>query len=480
MNYITILNILGWIIGSEGVMMLLPIACAAIYQESVGFYFALVAIVCTVIGFPLTRLKAGNKRFYAREGYVAVALAWIILPLLAAIPYTLSGEIPSYIDAVFEMVSGFTTTGASILPDVEALSRSMLFWRAFTQWIGGMGVLVFLMAVLPLTGGSSSFSLMQAESPGPSVSKLVPHLKETARHLYGLYLGLTIIEFLLLVVGRMPVFDALCSTFCTASTGGFGIWNTSIGGYSTYLQVVITIFMILFGANFTFFFLCVMRRFRDAFRMDEVRWYLAIIAGAILLIAVDVYWKQGGSFLYCFQQSAFQVSSMMTSTGFSSCDFDLWPAFSKAVLFCVMCIGACGGSTGGGIKVSRLLIYFKASYRFIRGLIHPKEIGVVRLDGRKLTAPVINNAMVFLICYIGIYIFSLLLLSLDCESFTSNFTAIAATINNTGPGFDQVGPTCNFAFYNPLSKIVLIFNMLAGRLELFPILILLLPSTWKK
>ena len=480
MNYVTVFNILGWIIGAEGVMMLLPIACAAIYQERAGLYFVLIAVICLAVGFLLTRIKAKNKRFYAREGYVAVALAWIALPLLGAIPLTLSGEIPSYIDAAFEMVSGFTTTGATILSDVEVLSHCMLLWRAFTQWIGGMGVLVFLMAILPLMGGSSSFSMMQAESPGPSVSKLAPHLKETARRLYELYLGLTIVEFLFLLLGRMPVFDAICNTFCTASTGGFGIWNTSIGGYSTYLQVVITVFMILFGTNFVFFFLCALRRFRDALRIDEIKWYLGIMLGAIVLIALNLCWKQGSSFLYAFQQSAFQVASMMTSTGFSSCNFDLWPTFSKAVLFCVMCIGACGGSTGGGIKVSRLLLYFKGAYRYIRALLHPKEVGVVRLDGKKQTTSVISNAIAFLICYIGIYMVSFLLLSLDCESFSSNFTAVAATINNTGPGFDQVGPTCNFAFYNPVSKIVLMFNMLAGRLELFPILILLLPSTWKK
>lgn len=480
MNYITILNILGWIIASEGVMMLLPMACAALYREPTGLYFVPVAVACVAVGLLLTRIKAKNKRFYAREGYVAVALAWIVLPLLAAIPFTVAGEIPSYLDAVFEMVSGFTTTGATILGDVEALSRCMLFWRAFTQWIGGMGVLVFLMTILPLMGGGSSFSMMQAESPGPSVSKLVPHLKENAQKLYKIYIGLTLAEFVLLLFGRMPVFDALCNTFCTASTGGFGVWNSSIGSYSTYLQVVITVFMILFGANFAFFFLCTLRRFRDALRMDEIKWYLGLMLGAILIIALDVWWKQGGSFLYTFQQSAFQVASMMTSTGFSSYNFDLWPAFSKAVLFFVMCIGACGGSTGGGIKVSRVLLYFKSGYRFIRELIHPKEVGVVRLDGKKQASSVIGNAMVFLIFYIGIYMVSFLLLSLDCDSFAANFTAVAATINNTGPGFDLVGPACNYAFYNPLSKIVLIFDMLAGRLELFPILILLLPSTWKR
>ena len=480
MNYITILNILGWIIGAEGVLLLFPAACAGIYREPTGFSYLLMAGICGATGLLLTRLKARNRRFYTREGYVAVALAWILLPLLAAIPYVLTGEIPCYTDAVFEMISGFTTTGATILTNVEAMSHAGLFWRACTHWIGGMGVLVFLMALVPLLGGSSAFSMMQAESPGPSVSKLVPHLKETARSLYLIYIGMTAILVLLLVLGDMSVFDAICHAFATASTGGFGTMNTSVGGYSVYSQVVITIFMALFGANFTFFFLLLQRRFRDALRMEEIRWYVGIMAVATVFIAANLCWRQGGAPLETLQQSAFQVSSMMTSTGFSSCDFDQWPGFSKAVIFFVMCIGACGGSTGGGIKVSRALIYLKSSRRLIRAIVHPKEIGLVRLDGKKLHASVVNNAMIFLVCYVGIYILSFLILSLDCDSFTTNFSAVAATINNTGPGFELVGPTSNFSFYSPLSKVVLMFDMLAGRLELFPILILFFPSTWKR
>ena len=480
MNYITILNTLGWIIGAEGLLLLFPSVCAGIYREEVGFSYLTVAALCAASALLLTRLKSNNKRFYAREGYVSVALAWILLPLMAALPYVLSGEIPSYVDAVFEMISGFTTTGATILDNVEAMSHAGLLWRAVTHWIGGMGVLVFLMTLLPLTGGSSAFSMMQAESPGPSVSKLMPHLKETARSLYKIYIGMTLILILLLLAGGMPVFDSICHAFATASTGGFGTLNTSIGGYSTYIQVVITIFMFLFGANFTFYFLFVRRRYREALRMDEIRWYLGIMAAVTLLIGLDLYWRQGGAFWYDLQQSAFQVSSMMTSTGFSSSNFDLWPAFSRALLFCVMCIGACGGSTGGGIKVSRILIYLKASRRFIRAIIHPKEIGLVRMDGKKLHATVVNNSMIFLVSYICIFFLSFLLLSLDCQSFTTNITAVAATINNTGPGFALVGPTHNFAFFAPGSKIVLMFDMLAGRLELFPILILFFPSTWKR
>ena len=480
MNYITILNILGWIIGAEGMMLLLPAACGGIYRERAGLSYLLMAGVCVAAGLLLTRLKAKNKRFYTREGYVSVALAWIILPLLAAVPYVLSGEISFYEDAVFEMISGFTTTGATILNNVEGMSHAGLLWRACTHWIGGMGVLVFLMALVPLLGGSSAFSMMQAESPGPSVSKLVPHLKETARSLYLIYIGMTAILILLLVLGDMPLFDSICHAFATASTGGFGTQNTSIGGYSVYSQVVITIFMALFGANFTFFFLLVQRRFRDALRMEEIRWYIGIMAVATLFIAANLCRRQGGAPLESLQQSAFQVSSMMTSTGFSSCDFDQWPGFSRAVIFVIMCIGACGGSTGGGIKVSRVLIFLKSSRRLIRSIVHPKEIGLVRLDGKKLHASVVNNSMIFLVCYVVIYVLSFLILSLDCESFTTNFSAVAATINNTGPGFSLVGPSRNFAFYAPVSKLVLMFDMLAGRLELFPILILFFPSTWKR
>lgn len=480
MNYRSILNILGWIMGIEGIFMLLPLVCALIYGEKAGISFAVCIAICALLWLVLTRVKKKKDRFCAREGYVTVALAWILMSLVGALPFTLSGEIPSYLDAVFEIVSGFTTTGASILSDVEALSHCMLFWRSFSHWVGGMGVLVFVLAILPLAGGGSSFALMQAESPGPSVSKLVPHLKATAQNLYVIYTGMTLLEIVLLWAGGMPLFESLCHSFGTAGTGGFGVLNTSISGYSTYLQVIITIFMVLFGVNFEFFFLCTIRRVRDAIKMEEVRWYFIIYFGASLAIAINLCLKQGMGFLHGFQQSAFQVASVMTTTGYSTCDFDLWPQFSKSLMLCIMFIGACAGSTGGGMKVSRIIIYVKAGIREAHALIRPREIRTIRLDGRSLDESTIRGTMMFLGCYCLIYFASMLVLTFHCEDFTTCFTAVAATINNIGPGFGQVGATCNFGFFDPLSKVVLIFDMLAGRLEVFPMLILLFPTTWKK
>lgn len=480
MNYISILNILGWIIGIEGLFMLLPLVTAVIYGEGSGIFFVISMAVCAVCWFVFTRPKSRHDRFYAREGYVTVALAWILMSLIGALPFTMSGEIPSYLDAVFEIVSGFTTTGASILDDVEALSRCMLIWRSFSHWVGGMGVLVFVLAILPLAGGGSNFALMQAESPGPSVSKLVPHLKATAQNLYVIYTGLTVLEIVLLCVGGMPFFESICHAFGTAGTGGFGILRDSIGSYNTYLQVVITVFMVIFGVNFEFFFLCIIRRFRDALRMEEVRWYLIIFFGTSFLIALNLFLRQGGTFWYDFQQSAFQVASIMTTTGYSTCDFDLWPGFSKMLLVILMFIGACAGSTGGGMKVSRIIIYVKAGIREARSLIHPREVSCVRLNGERIDTAILRGAMMFLACYLMLFVISMGLVSLDCDDFTTGFTAVAATINNIGPGLAQVGPTCSFGFLSPLSKIVLTFDMLAGRLELFPMLILFFPSTWKK
>lgn len=481
MNYRSIINILGWILGIEGLFMLLPLICALIYGEfSVALVFGGCVVLCVVLCAVLTRQKIRSDRFYAREGYVTVALAWIAMSLVGALPFTISGEIPNYLNALFEIVSGFTTTGASILSDVEALSHGMLFWRSFSHWVGGMGVLVFVLAILPLAGGGSSFALMQAESPGPSVSKLVPHLKATARHLYGIYSGMTVAEIVLLLLGRMPCFDAICLSLGTAGTGGFGILNSSVGSYTTYQQVIITIFMVLFGVNFEFFFLLIVREINDAIHMEEVRWYFGIFFGASLLIAIDLCVKQGSGFFHNFQQSAFQVASVMTTTGYSTCDFDLWPQFSKMLMLMIMFMGACAGSTGGGMKVSRILIYAKAGIREARSLIRPRRVSAVRLDGNAVDNATLRGTMMFIACYLMIYAASLLVVSLDCEDFTSCFTAVAATINNIGPGFNQVGPTCNFGFFRPLSKLVLIFDMLAGRLEIFPMLILLFPSTWKR
>lgn len=480
MNYRSIINLLGWLVGMEGALMVLPLLTALICREPAGIWFLVTMALCFALCFLLTRVKRRDDRFYLREGYVTVALAWILLSLMGALPFTLSGEIPSYVDAVFEIVSGFTTTGSSILSDVEALSRCMMFWRCFTHWIGGMGVLVFALAIMPLAGGGSSFSLMQAESPGPSVSKLVPHLRASARSLYLIYTGFTVLEIILLCLGGMPVFESICNTFGTVGTGGFAVLNSSCASYNTYLQVVITVFMILCGTNFTFFYLCVVRRFREAVRMEEVRWYLIIIFGVSALIAGNLCLRQGGSPLYNFQQAIFQVASLITTTGFATCDFDLWPQFSKTLLIMVMFIGACAGSTGGGLKVSRILIYFKAGVREARSMIRPRRVSGVRLDGRPLDQATVRSAMMFLGCYVQLFMLSLLLVSLDCEDFTTCFTAVTTAINNVGPGFALVGPTCNFGFLSPLSKLVLTFDMLVGRLEIFPILILLVPSTWKK
>lgn len=480
MNYIAILHILGWILGMEGIFMILPLVTAVLYQEQAGLWFAVCMVLCGLACWVMTRPKQKNDQFRVREGYVSVALAWIVISLMGALPFTMSGEIPSYLDAVFEIVSGFTTTGASIVSDVEALSHCMNLWRCFSHWVGGMGVLVFVLAILPLAGGGSSFALMQAESPGPSVSKLVPHLKATAQNLYLIYTGLTILQVILLLVGGMPLFDSLCHAFGSAGTGGFGIMNDSLAGYSTYSQVIITIFMVMFGVNFEFYYLCLVRRGKDAWGIEEVRWYLILFFGASLAIGLNLYFQQGGQLWYDLQQAAFQVASIMTTTGFSSCNFDLWPGFSKMLLVILMFIGACAGSTGGGLKVSRIILYIKAGVREARSIIRPREINVVRLNGERVENVVLRSALMFLAAYLFVFVVSILLVSLDGEDFTTSFTAVAATINNIGPGFGGVGPTCNYGFLSPLSKIVLTFDMLAGRLEIFPMLILLFPSTWKK
>ncbi len=480
MNYISILNILGWIFGVEGTLMLLPALVALFYGEAQGWYFVLCGLLCGALGFGLTRIKKKSDHFYAREGNVTVALSWIFMSLLGALPFTLSGEIPSYVDALFEIVSGFTTTGASILENVESLSHCMLFWRSLSHWIGGMGVLVFVMTLMPMSNGGSSFALMQAESTGPTVSKLVPHLKTTARNLYLIYLGLTVLEILFLLAGGMTFFEASCYTFGTVGTGGFGLLSSSIASYSTYIQVVITVFMVLSGINFQFFFFLILRRFGDAVKLEEVRWYLAIFFAATVAIAVGLTVQQGGGWLYNLQQSAFQAASIMTTTGYATCDFDLWPVFCKVILLLLMFCGACSGSTGGGLKVCRIMIYCRAGIREAKNVIFPRQVRNVRFNGRAMDNKVLRATMMFLGCYLMIYVASMVIISVDCGDLTTCFTAVAATINNIGPGFAAVGPTANFSFFNPLSKLVLIFDMLAGRLEVFPMLVLLFPSTWRK
>lgn len=479
MNISIIRYILGWVLNIEAVLMLFPCLTAVIYQERSGIYFLITMVLCGGIGILSTFRKPKNTVFYAKEGLVVVALSWIFLSIFGAFPFYISREIPLFEDALFEVISGFTTTGSSILPDVEALSHCMLLWRNFTHWIGGMGVIVFILAILPNIGGGATMHIMRAESPGPSVGKLVPKVRVTAKILYQLYLGITLIQIVLLLLFKMPLFDALCITFGTAGTGGFGILNSSCGDYTHAQQLIITIFMILFGINFNVYYLLRIRKPKEAFRCEEARAYLGIVAVSIILIAVNIR-HMFPSLLESFHQAAFQVASIITTTGYATADFDQWPEFSKTILVILMFIGACAGSTGGGLKVSRVLIGVKEMGREMRSLFHPQCVKVLRLEGKKLENTILRSVNAFFVTYALFFFASVLIVSLDNFDFTTNFTAVAATFNNIGPGLSKVGPVCNWSGFSPLSKYVLMFDMLAGRLELFPLLLLFTPSTWRK
>lgn len=478
MNYAIIFYTLGVVIDFSAAFMLPPFIVALLYRETDAKYFLLSFAICVVLGVILGGIKPTNKKFYAREGYVMVALSWIIISLIGALPFYLSGSIPSYIDAVFETISGFTTTGATILTDVEKLSHGMLFWRSFTHWVGGMGVLVFILAILPLAGGEN-MHLMKAESPGPTVGKLVPKLRKTAFYLYAIYFSMTVIEFVLLVLNHMPVFDAICVSMGTAGTGGFGIKNDSMASYGVSAQAIITVFMFLFGVNFSFYFLIIMKRFKEAFKMTEVICYFAVFLIVSLLITFNIMPTYGG-FWRNFHEATFAVSSVMTTTGYATSDFNLWPGFSKSLLVIIMFSGACAGSTGGGMKISRFILYAKSAAREISSLMHPRSVKVIKFDGKVVERSVLQSANVFFITYFFIYIISLVIVSLDNFDLVTTFTSVAATINNIGPGLELVGPAGNFSMFSPLSKIVLMFDMLAGRLEIFPLVLLFTPSIWKK
>ena len=460
--------------------MLLPCAVSVIYGDGCLLFFLAVMAVCLAIGWITSHKRPKNSVFYAREGFVAVALIWVVLSFFGALPFWLSGQIPSLTDALFETISGFTTTGASILNNVEGLSPSMLMWRSFTHWVGGMGVLVFVLAIMPLAGGGYAMHIMRAESPGPSVGKLTPKIKTTAKILYVIYLAMTLIQVVLLLLGGMPLFDALATSFGTAGTGGFGIKNSSIAYYdSYYLQGVVTVFMILFGINFNVYYLILVKRFKDACSCEEARVYLGIIAVSVALITLNV----RGSFESLFQafhHTAFQVGSIITTTGFSTVDFDAWPQFSKSILIGLMFVGACAGSTGGGMKVSRIIIWLKSVRNELLALIHPRSVRVLRLEKKSLDTGVIRSVNNYFIAYFFIFAASVLVVSLDNFDFTTCFTAVAATFNNIGPGMEAVGPMCNFSQLSAASKYVLMFDMLAGRLEIFPMLILFSPATWRK
>ena len=479
MNYAMIRYIIGWILNFEAAFMSPSFVVGLIYREKSAWAIFATMLLCLVIGVPMVLLKRPKQAvFYAKDGFVSVGLSWVVLSVMGALPFVISGSIPHPVDALFETVSGFTTTGSSILSDVEALPKCMLFWRSFTHWVGGMGVLVFMLTILPMSGGYH-MNLMRAESPGPSVERFVPTVKSTAKILYGIYICLSLLELLLLLVGKMPMFDALTLTFGTAGTGGFGIKNDSIGSYTTYQQTVITIFMILFGVNFNVYFLFLLKKIRQGLKNDELRSYLGIILGAILLITVNIAGKFGNPFL-AFHHAAFQVGSIITTTGYSTVDFNTWPTFSKTVLVLLMFIGASAGSTGGGIKVSRIVILAKSVKKELKQYLHPHSISKIKMDGKPVEHEVVRSINVFLIAYLLIYAVSMLIVSLDNFDFTTTFTSVAATINNIGPGLDLVGPAANFGILSVPSKLVLIFDMLAGRLEIFPLLLLFVPDTWRK
>ena len=478
MNYSIIFYIIGWILKLEAIFMFLPGITAVIYGETSGFAFLITIIICLALGIPLTWKKPSQKAFYTKEGFVTVALSWIVLSIMGALPFIFSGSIPKPVDAIFETVSGFTTTGASILADVEILPHCVLIWRSFTHWIGGMGVLVFILSLLPLTGGYH-MNLMKAESPGPSVSKLVPKVQQTAKILYSIYIGMTLLQIVLLLIGNIPLFDTLCIAFGTAGTGGFGIKNDSMGSYSTYCQIVTTIFMILFGVNFSAYYLILTKKIRQALKFEEVRYYFGIIAVAILVIGLNtmhLFQNLGVS----IQQAAFQVGSIITTTGFSSADFNQWPALSKTILVLLMFVGACAGSTGGGIKVSRILILCKAARKEFQLYLHPNAVKKIKMDQKTITHDILRSTNIYLTLYLLIFAVSVLLISLDNFDMTTNFTAVTATLNNIGPGLEIVGPMGNFSSFSYFSKCVLIFDMLAGRLEIFPLLLLFFKGTWKK
>ena len=477
MNGAMIVYILGLVLQIEGLLMLPSFLVGLIYGESQGWTYLIWGLVCTGLGTLTTLKKPKNTTIYLKEGCVSTALCWIVLSVFGAVPFVLTGEIPRFLDAMFETVSGFTTTGSSILADVEAMSHPSLFWRSFTHWIGGMGVLVFLLAVLPMAGGSQ-FQLMKAESPGPSVGKLVPKVSSTARILYIIYFAMTVMTIVLLLLGGMDPFDAFTIGFGTAGTGGFGVRGDSCASYSTYCIWVITIFMLLFGVNFNFYYYITLRRIRDAFKMEEVLWYFGIVLAAVAVCFVSLL----GSYapFEALTHAAFQVATIITTTGFATADFNLWHSAAKTVLMLLMFVGACAGSTGGGIKVSRIMVFIKSAAKEIGSYIHPRSVRRVKIEGKPVEHEAVRSINVYLTTYALIFAFSVFLISLEGKDLVTTFTAVAATINNIGPGLETIGPTSHFAHMSDLSKCTLIFDMLAGRLELFPMLILFHPTVWKQ
>ncbi|MBQ8474708.1 MAG: TrkH family potassium uptake protein [Clostridia bacterium] len=479
MNYRKVFNVLGVMLLCLAVLMLLPIIVAVIYKEDcITSFIAAAALAAALGGILLLLCKPKREVIYAKDGFAIVALSWIAFSLIGALPFFFSREIPHYIDAVFETISGFTTTGASILTDIEALSHATLFWRSFTHWVGGMGVLVFIMALMPNLS-DRSIHIMRAEMPGHVVGKLVPRAKDTAKILYLIYIVMTMVEVILLCAGGMSFFDSLIHSFGTAGTGGFGIKSDSIAGYSPYCQWVITVFMFLFGVNFNVYYLILIRRFKYIFKSEEIWCYTGIVLASITVICINIR-SMYDTLSESLRHAAFQVSTIITTTGYSTTDFDLWPDLSKAILLILMFIGACSGSTGGGLKVSRVVILVKMIIKEIRRSIRPRSINTVKFEGKQVDEITLNSVNNYFSLYILCFVAMFLLVSFEPFGFESNFSAVVACFNNIGPGFAAVGPTSSFAEYSYFSKVILGFAMLLGRLEIFPLIITLSPYTWKK
>ena len=479
MNYRTVFHNLGNILIIESLFLLLPVLVAVLYRETAGFAFAVTAAGTFFTGMLLTHLNSNPDRLRAREGFVIVGLSWIIMSLTGAVPFLLTGEIPGIADALFESVSGFTTTGATVVPDVEKLSRCVLFWRSLMHWIGGMGVLVFMLAILPLKGGNT-VHLLRAESSGPSVSKIMPKVQTSASILYLIYIGLTALEAVLLKLSGMTLFDSLNYAMSTAATGGFGVYNEGIGVYnSDFINIVVTVFMFLFGLNFNVYFLLLAGKPKEILKKSEIKVYFLLIFISILTIGFFVR-EYYDNIKDCVVNTAFTVGAFMTSTGFALTDFDVWPLYPKVILTLLMIIGACAGSTCGSMKISRVIILIKASYANLRRLVSPRSIKSIKMDGKRIESETIADVNAFVTIYILIMIVSVILVSLDGQSITTTGSAVAATMNNIGIGFQGVGSSGNFSIFSSLSKLVMCFDMIAGRLEIFPLIILLMPRTWRR
>ena len=485
MNYSIIKRTIGWLLIFEAVFFALPLLTAVIYLEEAFFSFLISIIICLAVGKLCLIGTPKTQIIYTKEGFVIVALSWVVLSLFGALPFYFSGAIPSFVDALFETVSGFTTTGATILPDgmtIENLPKSILIWRSFTHWIGGMGVLVFIMAFLPLSG-AQNMHMLKAESPGPKVGKLVPKVKQTAKILYTIYAGMTFVQFVVMLFGGMPLFDAINVAFATAGTGGFAIKADGIAGYSTFLQIVVTVFMFLFSINFNAYYLIGKGKWRDAFT-TEIKVFFGIVFTAIALILANLFFNGVIDYGYTFGEGlrhvAFTVTSIISTTGFATENFDLWPSFSKTILVLLMFIGACAGSTGGGMKVSRMIMLSKEATHEVGRILHPKQVKKITMDKRVVEHEVVRSLNAYFTAYVLVFIVSLLLISIEGHDIITNFTSVVTTINNIGPGLSLVGPVGSFSFFSDFSKFVYIFDMLAGRLEIFPMLVLFSRSTWKK